>query len=169
MNVEKIVATARGYIGQTETANNKAFTSPAFQKKLEAVGWITGQAWCAYTGELIWTEATDDIATKKLITKYFSASATATFKNFDLAPEFETGQVPKVGALVIWRHGAGWQGHLGVVVEVGADKIAFKAVEGNTNNAGGREGVVVALKPRKIKEPYKPIGLNLVGFVYPKV
>ncbi len=38
-------------------------------------------------------------------------------------------------------------------------------VEGNTNSQGGREGIEVAKKTRKIKVPYSSHGLNLVGFL----
>jgi hypothetical protein len=42
----------------------------------------------------------------------------------------------------------------------------FKCIEGNTNKAGGREGIEVALKTRTYQ--WKAMnGLQLVGFIHP--
>lgn len=165
---EKIVAVATSYIGQKEIAGNKGFQNAAFQKKMIDCGWQMSQSWCAYFTELVWKEA---FGTKhplyKSLDRLFSPSATATFANFKGHPtSFATGAKPKVGALAVWRYGNGWQGHIAVVIEVRADG-SFKTIEGNTNNDGSREGVEVAVKVRKVGEPFKARGLNLVGFVYP--
>lgn len=93
--------------------------------------------------------------------KLFSASATSTYKNFDIAGK--TSQEPQVGYGVIWRHGNGWQGHAGVIVSVDNNSGSFEAVEGNGNDLGGREGISVVKKTRKLKVPYSANGLNLAG------
>jgi surface antigen len=165
--IDRIVEAARSIVGQKETPGNSGFKDPAFQKQMEAVGWQKLQSWCSYTGELIWKTAFNkDHRLYPAIDKLFSGSAVATFANFEHSDLFETGQEPRVGALAIWRHGSGWQGHLGVVVLV-VDKNNFRSVEGNTNAAGGREGIEVAEKSRATGLPFNPSGLNLIGFIYP--
>ncbi len=164
-----IKETALKYIGQREKPNNSGFQDSEFEKKMKEVGFQSGQAWCAYFSELVWKEAylkyNPGIAI--LLNNLFSASATATYKNFDLSPEFNVSKIPVVGALAVWRHGIGWQGHIGPVIEI-PDEINFRSVEGNTNSQGGREGFEVAPMPRKVDYTVKENRLNLIGFIIPK-
>lgn len=163
---DRVVRIAISLVGQKEVSGNAGFQDAGFLKRMTEVGWKKGEAWCAYTGEIVWKEAfTKDHPLYPELDKLFSASATKTFANFKASKNFKTGQEPKKGALVIWQHGKGWQGHLAIVVEE-MDKPDFKTVEGNTNAAGGREGIEVAEKERKTGEPFKSKGLNLLGFVY---
>jgi hypothetical protein len=166
MKTSEVVEVALSYVGKTEKPNNSGFNDSVFQKKMEEVGWVKSYAWCSYFAELVYRESACDAAVRKILTKLFSGSATTTFKNFDLDKTYKTGIEPKVGALAIWRHGNGWQGHAAVVVSVNKPNNTFGTVEGNTNDAGGREGYIVAKKHRYIKKPFQPKGLNLVGFVY---
>lgn len=161
---EKVVEIAKSYIGKTETVNNSGFTDKEFESKMKETGWSKSLSWCAFFTELVWKEAMPEH--KDELNKLFSGSATATYKNFDLSDNWKTGATPKPGALAVWRYGNGWQGHIGIVTEVTA--TTFKSVEGNTNDKGGREGYIVALKNRVIKGKYQPKGLNLIGFVYPE-
>lgn len=170
-----IASIAKKYVGQREIPNNAGFKNSDFQKKMEAVGFLKGQAWCAYFAELVWKEAytnntPESVAVLKVLDKLFAPSATATYKNFDLDPNknFKVSQTPVVGAVVIWRHGTGWQGHAGIVTGYSAGSTTFETVEGNTNSAGGREGIEVAVKTRKLNLPLQKDGLNLVGFIIPK-
>lgn len=163
---DKIVQIAKSYIGKTEKENNSGFNDAIFEQRMKDTGWVKGASWCAYFCELVYTEAYKGTVLESVIKSTFSGSATATYKNFDLA-KWTVSDKPQVGALAVWRHGSGWQGHIGIVIEVPNDK-SFKTVEGNTNDKGGREGYIVALKNRVTKAPYQAKGLNLVGFVYPK-
>ncbi|SMO48090.1 CHAP domain-containing protein [Solitalea koreensis] len=163
-----IVAIATQYLGKTEKPNNSGFNDATFEKKMKAVGWREGEAWCSYLVELIWKEAFEarpDLV--EAINKAASGSATATFRQFDVANVFEVGQKPKPGAIAIWRYGNGWQGHAGIVKSV-VDANTFISIEGNTNDKGGREGYIVAEKRRLVKAPYSEKGLNVVGFIYPE-
>jgi hypothetical protein len=166
MIADKIKEVALKYIGKTEKPNNSGFKDADFEKRMKDTGWDKGMAWCSFFTELVWKEAYTGTPTLAEINKLFSGSATATYKNFDLA-KWEVGKTPKVGALAVWRHGNGWQGHIGIVVDVINDK-SFKSVEGNTNDKGGREGYIVAIKNRVTNAVYQPKGLNLIGFVYQK-
>jgi hypothetical protein len=165
MKSADVIRVASSYVGQTETPNNSGFKDSVFQKKMEEVGWEKTLAWCSYFAELVFKEAACDAETKKKLGKLFSGSATTTYKNFELDGTYKTGKEPKPGALAIYRHGTGWQGHAAIVVGI-PDKTIFKTVEGNTNDVGGREGYIVARKNRYWKKPFTPTGLNLVGFIY---
>ncbi len=167
MITDKIKEVALKYIGKTEKPNNAGFNDADFEKRMRDVGFITGASWCAFFCELVYKEAYGNKYTNELNT-LFSGSATATFKNFNLAKSngWQTGTEPKIGALAVWSHGNSWQGHIGIVVE--ENSVSFKSVEGNTNDVGGREGYIVAKKSRITKAVYSAKGLNLIGFIYPK-
>jgi hypothetical protein len=164
---QKIVEVAKSYIGQQEISGNKGFKNTAFQKKMQDCGWQMGSAWCAYFTELVWKEAFGKShPLYSTLDRLFSPSAVSTYSNFKGYPNgFKAGSTPKVGSLVVWRLGNGWQGHIGIVTEI-VDKSTFKTIEGNTNNAGGREGIEVAKKIRTLGMPFKAKGLNLIGFIY---
>lgn len=156
----KIIEVAKSYLGQKEIPGNMGFINPEFEKKMDAVGFQKTYAWCSLFMELVVKEALPDFYAAH--EKLFSASATTTYKNFDIAGK--TTQVPMPGMGVIWRHGNGWQGHAGIVVQLNADGT-FIAIEGNGNAAGGREGIEVVQKIRHLHAPFSASGLNLVGFL----
>lgn len=163
--LQKVLAAAAKYVGQTETQGNSGFVDKAFQKQMEAVGWNKGQSWCAYFAELAWKEAFEGHALLPALDKLFSPAATATYSNFYGSDKFKAGTTPKPGALAVWRLGKGWQGHIGIVEQV-LPNGTFISIEGNTNKAGSREGVAVLRKTRATGLPFRPKGLNLIGFIY---
>ena len=162
------VEIALKYVGEKELPNN--FFDPAsdFGKKMKAVGHKDGDAWCALFCELVFKEAYP----KKFaeLDKLFSASAVQTYKNFTHKEKglgYMENNLPKEGNLVIWqlqREGKPqWQGHAGIVYQV-KSSWEFTSIEGNTNEAGGREGVAVAIKERKVlKDVWN--GLKVLGFI----
>ncbi len=156
---QKIVDTAKQYLGFTEKPKNSGFSDTEFQKKMESVGWKKGEAWCAYFCELVCKEAMPEISA--VLDGLFSASATETWKNFDIAKM--TTQIPAVGMLAVFRFGNGWQGHIGVINNVYPNG-KFTCIEGNTNNGNGRDGYAVCERPRK-KDVFTAKGLNLIGFI----
>lgn len=168
---EKIKNVALSYVGKTETSGNSGFSDPVFQKKMQATGWQKGYPWCAFYAELVVTEAFRALGRQLEVLKLetiFSGSAVETYTRFKAAGFRTIGmpnlERPKVGDLVVWRLGNGWQGHIGVVVGLNKDG-SFATVEGNTNANGGREGNAVAQKKRWVGEPFNAKGLNLIGFV----
>lgn len=165
---EKIVAVAKSFVGQKEKPNNSGFIDPLFEKKEKARGWINGQSWCAYTGELIWYDAFTEIEPDALplINKYFSGSAVQSYKNFKASPEFKVRKEPVLGGILIWQHGDSELGHMGCCIAL-TDINHVGSVEGNTNAAGGREGIEVALKNRVLNLPHSTTGLNYLGCVQP--
>lgn len=160
--MNKVLLVARKYIGQTEKPGNSGFNDAEFEKRMKAVGWAKGQAWCAYFVELVCREALPE--KDEELAKLFSASAVKTYENFQKAGR--ASERPTPGSLAVWRYGDGWQGHIGVVSEIVSENI-FKTIEGNTNATGGREGYIVALKTRKLKQLFSAKGLNLIGFITP--
>lgn len=169
MMQERIVQMAKKYVGQREMKNNSGFKDKDFEKRMKDVGWQDGQAWCSYFAELVWREAYKITTYDKELAKLFSGSATQTYKNFQLSGNWEFGATPREGALAVWRYGVGWQGHIGIVYALDEkDPLKFLTIEGNTNQAGGREGIEVAKKIRFLNKPLTTSGLNLVGFIYPK-
>jgi hypothetical protein len=171
--MEKITQIAQQYIGQRELKGNKGFQDADFQKEMEAVGWDDGEAWCATFAKLVFKKAYIGTVLEAEIEKLFSKSATATYANFDKSdwktqlPNGKPIKTPEVGALVVWRMGDSWAGHIGVVTEI-VSSTEFKTVEGNTDGKGGREGIEVAEKLRQTNQKFNPKGLNLIGFILPK-
>lgn len=165
---DNIVESALKYVGQKEIPGNLGFVNKDFEAKIKAMGWTKGQSWCAYTSELVWKEAfTRAGFSIEDIDKLFSGAAVATYANFKASKKFKTGTVPKRGAVAIWQKGKTWMGHAAIVVDVLPGGKEFVSIEGNTNAAGGREGIEVARKKRKVGLPFSSTGLNLIGFVYP--
>lgn len=165
---ERILSTATRYIGFSEKPNNSGFNDADFEKRMKDVGWSKSLAWCSYFAELVWKEAyNDEPEVLAKLDKLFSGSATATYKNFDIDPTFKTSPTPVEGALAIYRFGVGWQGHVGIVIKVDNTDNLVVNIEGNTNSAGGREGIEVARKKRMIKPPFSKKGLNIIGYVIP--
>jgi hypothetical protein len=168
---EKIVATARSYIGQQEILGNKGFKDPALLSKMKAAGWQVGFAWCALMAEIIWKEAYGETSQRWIqFNKLFSASSLATYYNFAHAADITVSTTPVPGAVVIWKHGtdpAKTEGHTGIVTAV--VNGAFYSVEGNTSGTDPniREGYIVAEKAHKLGLPPVYNGLNVVGFIWP--
>lgn len=165
---EKIALTASNFVGQTEIKGNLGFNDRQFEEMMKAVGWKRGEAWCAYFAELIWKLANvQEPAVNEELSKLFSGSTVQTWKNF-LNSQWLNAEEPVKGAVAIWqkyKNGeAQWSGHAGIVVEMEGNK--FFSVEGNTNDHGGREGYIVALKGRTYNRNTDN-GLRLLGFIHP--
>ena len=164
----KVVEIANSYVGEREKLNNSGFIDSEFEERMDKVGWKTGQAWCAYFSELVWKEAYPD---NKELDKLFSAGAVATYTNFAASKNFVCDKVPEAGAVVIWQYYKNgmphWSGHAGIVEFIEGNTI--HTIEGNTNAAGGREGIEVAKKIRPLDFEPKDKGLVLKGFIKPKL
>jgi hypothetical protein len=158
----KIAEMALSYIGEKEVPGNMGFTDKAFEKKMYDVGFQKTYAWCSLFMELCVKEGEPEFY--EAYEKLFSASATTTYKNFDIAGK--ASQSPEIGCGVIWRHGNGWTGHAGIVVGVDLNNATIETIEGNSNNDGSRDGYAVVKKTRHLFAPYDPTGLNMVGFIH---
>ncbi len=178
INKDKIAEIALSFVGQTEISGNLGFKSDRFESLMKRVGWNTGEAWCAYLGELVYKLAVEPDVEKwdknqdvQLLGKAFSAGAVKTFNNFLKSKSFEFTKEPKKGDLAIYqtyRNGTpDWTGHLAIVISDLKPNKKFDTVEGNTNSSGGREGIEVAPKIRDLNFdiPHKGIKLVLLGFI----
>lgn len=166
--MKQVIAIALSYVGQKEIKGNKGFEDKEFEKRMKAVGFQSGWAWCCLFAELCFVSAFVD--KKEELTELFSASVTATARNFNASKNWNMTDKPSPGALAIFRvvrNGRkAWQGHIGIVEKVAKDKKTFTCIEGNANSSGGREGIEVAIRKRKL-EFDKPNGLVLQGFIVP--
>lgn len=163
-----IIQTAKKYIGQKEIPENKGFVDKKFQELMEIVGWRMDYAWCALFAELVWKEAysqRDSFVINEL-DRLFSAGSVQTLINFTNDREWQTGEVPKLGALVIWQNYKGekplWTGHTGIVISE-LNGSNFITVEGNTNSGRGSDMVL-----KKTRRMIWGGDFRLKGFVYPK-
>lgn len=157
---DQIIQTATSFLGQQEKPGNSGFKTSEFEAAMKRVGWFKGAAWCDFFAELVWTTAyRDDLKTAAILSKLFTGGTLRSFQNFKKSRLFTISMTPVPGALVYWKHSA-TTGHVGIVVEA-PDGPQFRTVEGNTNDAGGREGYIVARRWRNLSEK------SLLGFVYP--
>jgi hypothetical protein len=162
--MNKVVEIALQYVGERELPGNVFDPASDFGKKLHAVGQRDGDPWCALFTELVFKEAYPEKV--KEFDKLFSASAVQTYKNFEKAA-YPLNNLPREGNLVIWQKQIEgkpqWQGHAGIVYRL-KSSWEFESIEGNTNEAGGREGTSVQIKERKVlKDVWN--GLKVLGFV----
>ncbi len=157
-------------LGQKEKPNNSGFLNAHFETQMKSVGFDKGESWCCLFAELCWTEAfkvyQPDLVDK--VSKLFSESCMKTWGNANEQKVFQVELTPVPGAVAIFRHGSGWTGHAAIVTSYDLkDKDFFRTIEGNTNAAGGREGIEVARKRRALDFTRKANQLNLQGFIYP--
>lgn len=166
-----ILLSATKYIGIKEKPNNYGFYDEEFDKKMELVGFNSGESWCALFAELVWKEAYSQYNSfmVAILDKLFSDSAVKTFSNFSKSSMFTIGKVPEIGSLVVWQKylngEKSWQGHIGIFTGMIGGKML--TIEGNTNDNGSREGDGVYKKTREINY-FNDNGLRLLGFVNPK-
>ena len=166
-HIDKIVLAAKSYLGQEEITPNLGFKDYSFNAKMNAVGFYKGASWCGFFVMLVMHEVySDDPEAWAYLHKYLSASTHTMWLNFKASKEIVTGQVPKIGAVVIWQEGNGTSGHTGIVTAVDADGKHFVSVEGNTDGNGGRNGYRVWNNLHLIGQPHSEKGLNLLGFGY---
>jgi len=167
--MKTIVEIAKSYIGQKEIKGNQGFEDKEFEKRMQAVGFVKGWAWCCLFAELCYVSAMVD--KKEELTKLFSASVARTQNNFDGSKNWKLVSTPVPGALAVFRtyrnNKRQWQGHIGIVEKVNKRDKTFTCIEGNTNANGGREGIEVARRVRRDNSK-STRGLVLQGFIVPE-
>lgn len=167
--VEKIIAFASWYDGRKEKKGNTGFEDSFFEKEMLSAGWYLNAPWCMFFVLMIWKKVFKaDVEALASILKTFNGSAKQTADNVKKAGYFETGLIPKAGAICIFLLGNGPPGHAAMVKKVDLKNNTMCNIEGNTNGAGSREGELVnADKPRTIKRDFQPNGLNVYLYIYP--
>lgn len=172
---ELIVDEAMIYLGKKETPGNSGFQDPEFQRVMTKMGWKPGQSWCDYLAELVYKGAYYRAGLSEIkdsLSALFAGGAVASYRNFKNAG-WKISNIPVVGALVIFQKGGSWHGHIGIVTETGVMQNGiecFKSIEGNTSEAGSREGTTVREQTRVLYVPNViAFGkLQILGFVHPK-
>lgn len=164
---DKIIQVAKSYLGIIEKPGNTGWFNAAFQALMIKAGWYNKAPWCAFTTKAIYLQAyADNKAVTAIIKSCFTGGALDTFNRVKANGTFKIGYVPRPGAIVIWMHGKGPQGHAGIVITDNGDN-SMDTFEGNTNASGSREGDRTAIKVRTIKRDFQLSGLNIVGYIYP--
>lgn len=169
-NIEKIINTAKLYIGQEEIQPNLGFKDPVFNSKMNSVGFYRSASWCAFFVMLVMKEIYQYTDIWKYLKSMLSPSTHTMWVNFynnkNEIAKFTTSQVPKPGSIVIWQEGNGTNGHTGIVVSVDPGGNNFTSIEGNSNHDGSRNGYMVAQNTHILGLPHNIHGLNILGFVY---
>lgn len=177
---DAVLEYAQSHVGYEEVPGNQGFKDKAFDTRMRQVGFQNGWAWCALFAELCWALPTYDGKSKVFVSlsDNFSANAVRTYENFSkddtglfTCYDVDSNVMPAPGDVVIWEKRRGgvpvkndiWTiGHAGIVES--ADATSFVSIEGNSNDAGGREGIEVARKTRNYTYS-KQDGLALKGFI----
>lgn len=168
-----IVTIASSYVGIEEIPGNKGFKDAEFEAKMKACGFDPGDSWCVLFCELVWKEAYKKFNaqdTIQIIDKLFSDSALQTRNNFRENKKFVIDTIPEIGSIVIWQNisegKVQWTGHAAIVKEIYPEHIM--TIEGNTNDKGGREGYIVAIRSRKLNFDLQiQNGLKMKCFIHP--
>ena len=162
---------ARKYIGTKEEFGNrfvedadKSNDATEFAALIHRAGQRDGESWCCYAVEVFCCLAYPE--RRAQLEKLFSANCFETYCNF-LKAGFKVLNYPVLGAIVIYQHvNAGvvsTKGHAAIVSGV-LSKTQFDDISGNTNEAGSREGTVIAEK--KGHDTFrKENGLQVLGFI----
>ena len=137
-----IIAEAKKWIEVREHGYNKGKEVEMFQKAVDGIA--NGEPWCMafvqYVAKKIMLQCRPIQSTSKL----FSTEHCLTlWGNTD---SIYKNKVGGRGMIAIWQKGNSSSGHTGFSQEAG--KVYFKTIEGNTNNAGSREGDGVYQKTR---------------------
>ncbi len=148
--VQTVIDTASKEIGQKEVG--KPNCGPAPKKYLASVGLNEGYPWCM--AFVYWVYSNVFKKVDKFLPLPKSGGVLYVWNKID---KKYCVKDPKPGDIFIMNLGHG-AGHTGIVLEVKGSK--FRAVEGNSNDEGSREGYEVCIpKWRDIK------GKSIMGFI----
>lgn len=170
MLCERIVVSAKEFLTEKNINDCKDLNEPIYQSKLSEFDCDIKFAAASVTCEIIWKIAfgRESLNEWRQLDKLFSPSPIATHANFRNCRSYKTGNIPEVGALVIWRRGNTWQGHIAVVIAVSEDKKSFDVIDGRA--LCGSDGGFIQVEEWKNKQvglPFRLDKLNIMGFIYP--
>lgn len=171
MIFEKVVVTAKSFLNNTKINDCREFSEPVMQAKINKFNWELQFAASSLFAEIVWKIAIgkDSLSEWQELDRLFSPSPIATHANFRGNRTYKTGNVPEPGALVFWKRGNSWQGHMAIVTEVSEDKKTFDIIEARA--LSGSENKFINVEEKKGKQvglPFATDKLNILGFVYPK-
>ncbi|MFN4249061.1 MAG: CHAP domain-containing protein [Flavipsychrobacter sp.] len=135
-------------LGITETAKN---SSPQIDKYLKSVGLGPGYAWCQAFVFFCFQEAAKQLATANPLPKTAGVLAcwnkTTPNSRITKSEALQDPSLLQPGYQFIMDFGKGL-GHTGIIERIEGDVL--HTIEGNSNDAGSREGTEVCRRTRKI-------------------
>lgn len=140
---EKVLEVALSQEGVSEQPKGSN-SGPMVNQYLKSVGLGPGAAWCMAFVYWCMQEATRSLGVKNELLK--TGGVLLQWRSTTFKKSTSPGDV-KPGAIFIMDYGTGL-GHTGFVVRI--ENNVMHTIEGNTNDAGSREGYIVALKTRKL-------------------
>lgn len=151
--IERALMLAAARVGERETKRNSSTWVDLF---LRAVGLAPGYAWCASFVYWCLTESgwpAESLPEKRRAAGVITWSRWAEERGLIVSE-------PRRGDLMFWVNPDG-TGHIGFVTK--ATKTEVFTIEGNTNDAGSREGDGVYRKTRRISPKLRFISLHAVA------
>lgn len=170
MLAEKIVVTAKEFVSDKNINDTKEFNEPIFQSKLVEFDWSLQFAAACVFCEIVWkiSIGRESLSEYRQLDRLFSPSPTSTYSNFRGCRRYKTGTKPEAGAIVVWRRGNSWQGHIAIVTEVAPDYRSFDIIEARALSGSNDCFLsVIEGKDKHTGLPFKEDRLNIMGFVYP--
>ena len=167
---EKVVVTAREFLGDKNINDSKEYNEPITRTKLMQFDWDPQFAAASTAVEIIWKMAIGRESQREWqrLDRLFSPSAVATHANFRGCKSYLTGNKPQPGAIAIWKRGNSWQGDIAIVSEVAEDMGTFDVIQGAVLQGSTEILIKIIEKKGKISSlPFRVDKLNLLGFIYP--
>jgi hypothetical protein len=167
---ERVVVTAREFLGINNINHCKEFTEPLYQSKIILSGWDMQFAASSIFAEIVWQIAIgrETVTLRQQLDRLFSPSPVATHANFRGCKDYKTGNLPEKGAIAVWVRGQSWQGSLAIVTNVAEDKDTFDVIEGRVLLGSVDKFIQVKEYTGKATNmPFSREKLNLRGFIYP--
>lgn len=174
---QKLIAVATDFVGLTETENNARWDDPrtawkdtdkevwlrTWMRKVD--GWTPGAPYCAaFVGSVVAATLHGyGVPMAKIETVWlglWSAHCMTNVARLKARGILSTQPVP--GALWLARHGSTQSGHAGLVTATNGRQMG--TIEGNTNDAGGREGDGIFIKQLPVSGRGS---LKTQGFLHP--
>jgi hypothetical protein len=147
----RVVAFAKQWVGISERGVNAGFSNNVFQAMLKRVGWKSGESWCMYFAKAVHYDSfpKDRAVINRLLNGRTQESFNNVLKDNTNTYRIITSGRPRLGDIAIWQNTNNRStGHAGIVIKSGTNE--FTTVEGNTNQAGSREGDMVLQKTRPL-------------------
>lgn len=148
---ERALHVAAARIGEREVRRN---SSPWIDRFLAAVGLNPGYAWCA---SFVYWSLRASGWDASLLPQRRKAAAVVNWRRWAAENDLITLK-PRRGDLMLWVNLDNVTGHIGFITKV--DGREFETIEGNTNDAGSREGDGVYRKTRQMGGKIEFISLN---------
>lgn len=167
---EKVVVTAKDFLGDKNINDCREFNEPMYRAKLMHYGWDLQFAAASVFVELVWQMSIgrETTSERQRLDRLFCPSPVATHANFRGCKDYKTGHLPEKGAIAVWVRGHSWQGHLGIVSDVSPNKEMFDIIEGRILIGSDEHFIQVKeAKGKGIDMPFSVNRLNLKGFIYP--